>query len=129
MGELRLLEVGLDPDLPVLDDGEDRVALLHVLARLQLHVADRSVDRRLDPRVGQRHRSLVSLGAGAQEPWMRLGLDVGVAPETLQHAPDPLAQHPHLPLGERVVVHGHVVGLLARELAFLQRLLVARAGG
>ena len=53
----------------------------------------------------------------------------GSAPETLQHALDTLAQHPHLSLGEREVVRGHVVGLLARELAFLQCLLSRKLPG
>ena len=60
---------------------------------------------------------------------MCLGVDVGIAPETLQHAPDTLAQHPDLPFGEGEVVRGHVVGLLARELAFLQRLLSRKLPG
>ena len=40
MGELGLLEVGLDPHRPRLDQAEDRHAALDALADLQAHVAD-----------------------------------------------------------------------------------------
>ena len=72
MGELRFLEVGIDPNLGERAHGHEALADLHVVAGIDVAARHHAVDFRYDVAVAQVEIGLVEIVLGLEE--FRLGL-------------------------------------------------------